>query len=201
MSAVTADAAPHAIEAALVGRWRALVDELRGWMPEHWHAAITWAGTLVGSAGCGIPRARRRRAALDAATTPCTAILFAMRARRRVACSRRSPSHGRIRTDSSARGATSGRVASRRSARTERTALTDCARLLIAHRAALADPSGSDGAVLRRALVSRLSVLYRRATLEPAAAFIFLALSALDMERLRGELLRRAIFPRLGLAA
>lgn len=53
----------------------------------------------------------------------------------------------------------------------------------------------------RRALASRLTHLYRRATLEPAAAFIFLALSALDMERLRGELLRRAIFPSIEMAA
>jgi hypothetical protein len=49
--------------------------------------------------------------------------------------------------------------------------------------------------------VSRLALLYRRATSNPAAAFIFLALCALDMERLRGELLRRAIFPRFGVAA
>ena len=76
--------------------------------------------------------------------------------------------------------------------------LADCARLLIAHWAGLADSSVSDGTLMRRTLVARLSVLYRRATLDPAAAFIFLALSALDMERLRGELLRRALFPRLG---
>lgn len=47
----------------------------------------------------------------------------------------------------------------------------------------------------RRALCLRLEALYRRATLEPAAAFVFLALSALDLERLRGELVRRASFP------
>ena len=47
LSGITADAGPHAIEAALLGHWRALVDELRGWMPEQWHAAIAWAGALV----------------------------------------------------------------------------------------------------------------------------------------------------------
>ena len=36
----------------------------------------------------------------------------------------------------------------------------------------------------------------RRATLEPAAASIHLALTALELERLRGELLLRALFPR-----
>jgi hypothetical protein len=53
----------------------------------------------------------------------------------------------------------------------------------------------------RRELAARLPLLYRRALLEPSAAFVFLALSALDMERLRGELLRRALFPHLRMAA
>ena len=47
LSGITADAGPHAIEAVLLGHWRALVDEVRGWMPEQWHAAIAWAGALV----------------------------------------------------------------------------------------------------------------------------------------------------------
>jgi len=41
----------------------------------------------------------------------------------------------------------------------------------------------------------------RRAMLDPAAAFAYLALIALDLERLRGELLRRAAFPGLPLVA
>jgi len=40
----------------------------------------------------------------------------------------------------------------------------------------------------------RLSLLWRRAALEPAAAFIHLVLSALELERLRGELLGRRLF-------
>jgi hypothetical protein len=47
----------------------------------------------------------------------------------------------------------------------------------------------------RAALQARLTLLLRRATLQPAAVFIHLALSALDWERLRAELLRRAWFP------
>ena len=41
-----------------------------------------------------------------------------------------------------------------------------------------------------------LSLLFRRAIIDPSAAFIFLALSALDLERLRGELLRRVVVSR-----
>lgn len=53
----------------------------------------------------------------------------------------------------------------------------------------------------RQKAAARLPLLYRRSVLEPSAAFVFLALSALDMERLRGELLRRALFPHLRMAA
>ena len=60
-------------------------------------------------------------------------------------------------------------------------------RSLAQHRAARVEP--------RRALCLRLEALYRRATLDPAAAFVFLALSALDYERLRGELMVRALCP------
>jgi hypothetical protein len=81
-------------------------------------------------------------------------------------------------------------------------ALTDAlAATLAAHRAAMRDPALRDGTPLRRALQAKLTLLFRRAMLDPAAAFVFLAQIALDLERLRGELLRRAAFPALPLAA
>ena len=79
--------------------------------------------------------------------------------------------------------------------------INNCARALGAHRVAIADATLTDGTALRRELAARLTLLFRRAMLDPAAAFIFLALSALDVERLRGELLRRVIFPRFAPAA
>jgi len=74
-------------------------------------------------------------------------------------------------------------------------------RALGAHLAAFHDPALKDGWPLRRALQARLTLLLRRAMLDPAAAFAYLALIALDLERLRGELLRRAAFPGLPLVA
>ena len=47
----------------------------------------------------------------------------------------------------------------------------------------------------KRQLQARLILLLRRTLAEPATAFIYLALSALEFERVRGELLRRAAFP------
>ena len=72
--------------------------------------------------------------------------------------------------------------------------------LLRAHgRDFAAAPPGPAG-LLRRALQGRLVQLLHRVALQPAVAFIHLALCALDFERLRGELLVRALFPRAGAA-
>ncbi len=48
---------------------------------------------------------------------------------------------------------------------------------------------------LREALQRELRWLFRRSALAPAAAFVYLASVALDLERLRGELLGRLRFP------
>jgi hypothetical protein len=56
--------------------------------------------------------------------------------------------------------------------------------------------SGRDGAwPLRRELRERLRLDFHRLELQPAAAFTFLALVALDLERLRAALMQRALFP------
>ncbi len=73
--------------------------------------------------------------------------------------------------------------------------LRQVAAVLRRHAAAFAAATPGSGTPLRRALQARLSLLMRRATLEPAVAFTHLALSALELERLRGELLVRKLFP------
>jgi len=50
------------------------------------------------------------------------------------------------------------------------------------------------GGVLRQQLVTGLNHAFRRYSFEPAAACAHLGLIALDLEKLRGELLRRALF-------
>jgi hypothetical protein len=67
--------------------------------------------------------------------------------------------------------------------------------LLEAHALAFASPQAVDGWALRRSLQGRLALLLRRALVEPASAFVYLAMSALEFERIRGEVLRRATFP------
>ena len=58
-----------------------------------------------------------------------------------------------------------------------------------------------EAAPLRRGLEARFVAYFRRHPLEPAAAFAWLGICALDLERLRGELARRRAFPRARLVA
>jgi hypothetical protein len=53
----------------------------------------------------------------------------------------------------------------------------------------------------QQALLRRLRALFRDLTLRPAAAFVFLALVAVDIARLRAELLRHALLRESGLAS
>jgi hypothetical protein len=197
IAGIAPDADPHAIEARLLAHWRTLVAEVQSWMPSAWQPAVAWAGALadlpvvqhLARGGATLPWMRGdavyRSFCGDPAGAPSAGPLAPIAAvwsqpdtfaaAWRVEWLRRIP----------------------RGAFVDAGIVDACARAIGAERAALADPSLVDGAARRRALAARLSLLFRRAALDPAAAFIFLALSALDAERLRGELLLRAIFPRL----
>ena len=54
---------------------------------------------------------------------------------------------------------------------------------------------------LRRGFEQRLLAFFRRHPVQPSAAFAWLALAALDLERLRGEIERRLAFPEARIAA
>jgi hypothetical protein len=67
------------------------------------------------------------------------------------------------------------------------------AALIRAHASAFPQ-SGEAAWPLRRELRERLRLGFHRLPLQPAAAFSYLALLALDLERLRGALMERALF-------
>lgn len=190
-------ASVHAMEVAMRAHWRERVAAIAAWMPSAWRASIEWCALLVDlpvlqhlARGGAVPRwlsddpLRARLGDDRARREPGPALLAAasvdpdrIAAIWRAEWDRRLPD------------------------RSERTLLLrETVHLVAEHGNAFRDPLASDGWALRRALHARLSRLFRRATLDPAAAFIFLALSALDFERLRGEILRRVAFPRLPLA-
>jgi hypothetical protein len=196
-SGIAAGGDPHGVEAVLLGHWRTLVEDVRTWMPEKWHSAISWVGTLgdlpvaqhLARGGVPLPWMRDDVVYRELSRNggpPASGPLGPL------AATWTSPEgFFRAWTEEWWR-----RVPDPNGSET--SAIADYTRLLIAGRVAPMDTRAGDGAPGRRALSSRLIALYRRSTLDPAAAFIFLALSALDIERLRGELVRRAIFPGLG---
>ena len=83
----------------------------------------------------------------------------------------------------------------------QRAVLQGLLPLVEQHRHAFAHPGTVDGWALRRQLDEQLVRLWRRHPAEPVGGFIHLALTALEGERLRGELARRAAFPAGRLAA
>ena len=196
---------PHDIERALRARFREQVAEVASWMPEPWQPAVAWCASLadlpavshLARGGAALPWMRD-----DPVTRDLT--------EREAAGFGAAPVGGAL-APLSAAWAEPERLDRlwraewrRRRPRgdAEDMALTDAlAATLAAHRAAMRDPALRDGTPLRRALQAKLTLLFRRAMLDPAAAFVFLAQIALDLERLRGELLRRAAFPALPLAA
>lgn len=77
----------------------------------------------------------------------------------------------------------------------EEAALETVALEVRAHFARFAVADIDEAWPMRAALQARLTGLFRRFTLTPAAAFAHLLLVALDLERLRAELVGRAAFP------
>jgi hypothetical protein len=205
MTGIDATSTPHRIEALLRDRWRDLVREVASWMPDAWQPAVHWCAVAtdlsvvqhLARGGAVLPWMRddpvyrdlAERESAGFGATPVGGPLAPLavawadpdRAARwwRSEFQRRLPRRG-----------------------DENVALLrDLGRALAAQLLAIRDPSLRDGAALRHALQARLALLFRRAMLDPAAPFIFLAQLALDLERLRGELVRRAAFPGLPLAS
>jgi hypothetical protein len=89
-----------------------------------------------------------------------------------------------------------GVVRDRLPANEEEVHLYALGRMLGEHRQAIVTAHPGEAIGLRQSLTIRLEMLFRRATLTPAAGFSFLALAALDFVRLRGEIARRAALPR-----
>jgi hypothetical protein len=207
---ITAPAQPHQIEGRLRMHWRAAVEEVTSWMPLPWQASLRWCAALPelpalqhlarGHAASGWMHDDASYRALAAAPTgerqaalaggPFAPLAPAWPAPEALAQEWYAQWLRRLPRPLASGTASLAQVAA---------ALSDHAGAF----AAAAASGAAHGTLLRRALQARLVLLMRRATAEPALAFIHLALTALELERLRGELLSRALFPhfsRAGLA-
>jgi hypothetical protein len=75
------------------------------------------------------------------------------------------------------------------------------AQLFTLHLARFRRAAPHEATALKRDFEARLATILRRHPMEPVAAFAWLGIAALDLERLRGELERRIAFPGAKLAA
>ncbi len=195
---------PHEIDRQMRSRWREQVAEVASWMPEEWQRAVAWCAVLADLAVCAhLARGGRPTAWMTDDDLYCDLC------EREPAGSRPAPPGGTLAplapawAESDRIGRTWLREWQRRLPRgaLDATLLREVVRGIAAHLADFRNPATRDGETLRRALAARLTLLFRRAMLDPAAAFIYLALVAQDGERLRGELVRRAALPGLPLVA
>ena len=168
----------HELDLALRKQWRERVDEVAGWMPLEWQAALRWCALIVDlpfirylTEG-GIPYQWMERDA-------CLASLSAQLGPQALASGwyrewrRRMP---RLSADEAAH-------------------LLLFVRSVGSHLGAFSGAAVDAGWRQRQMLEQELTALFRRCTLEPLAAFAFLALLWLDLERLRGEIATRIAFP------
>lgn len=167
----------HALDLVARQQWHAQVNEVAGWMPAEWQTAVRWCALLVTLpfvqylADGGIPhgwmQGDRSFADQGVPTDPQAVVSGWYREWRR-----RMP---RLSEDEAAQ-------------------FLVFLRTVASHRGAFARAAVDEGWRLRQGLEQRLTALFRRATLEPLAAFAFLALQWLDLERLRGEIATRIAF-------
>jgi hypothetical protein len=205
---ITPHSPPHQIECVLRGHWRATVAEVAGWMPTAWQPPVNWCALLPdlpalqhllhGGAPEGWMNDDADLRVLCSAAPGARAAALAGGAYASLtgAAVGRDPSHALLMPLWCAEWL-------RRLPQPLRRGDDALARLvttLQSHTAAARTAPASQSRLLRAALRTRLALLWRRAALEPAAAFIHLALCALELERLRGELLLRALFPRVFLS-
>jgi hypothetical protein len=204
ITGIDAAAMPHRIEALLRERWRDLVFEVASWMPDEWQSAVRWCAVAadlpvvqhLARGGALLPWMHVDPVYRDLAPQPSEGGSAA-------------PVRGSLAplaaawtdADRVARvwvGELRQRLPPRADA--SDSLLHGLGRELAAHRRTLRDSALGDSIAPRRALQARLRLLFRRAILDPAAAFVFLAQIGIDLERLRGELVRRAAFPGFPLA-
>jgi len=195
---------PHEIDRQMRAHWRHQVAEVASWMPEPWQSAVSWCAVLADLAVCAHLARGGRPAAWMADDD-----IYCDLCEGGAAGSRPAPPGGTLAplatawAESHRMGRAWLREWERRLPRgaLDGTLLREVVRGIAAHLVDFRNPATRDGETLRRALAARLTLLFRRAMLDPAAAFIYLALLAQDGERLRGELVRRAALPGLSLAA
>lgn len=185
----------HAVELGLRLHWRGAVEELALWMPECWRPALRWCKSLPYLPLLSHWAAGRRLSDWMKADPVCHELLnsaapiipsqheFAPLAAALERPATLAAAWGRefvLRLPPAARQATE---------------LQAVSQLVADYYSRAVLVAGPEGLRLRRRFDARLLASFRRHAIEPMAAFAYLGLNALDLERLRGELVLRLALP------
>lgn len=184
----------HAIERLLRASWRAYVAEIASWSVAAWQPAILWTAPLpdLPAIDAILKGEAPRWAEQDS-------LLAGFLAAERAAALRKSPLAALwpepSRQDTIAARWHAHWRALMPAAEDERRALSELAEAVQVHVAHLAQAGAREkSASYRPALARTVTRLFRRHAGTPVAVFCHLVLVALDLARLRGGLVRRALF-------
>jgi hypothetical protein len=190
----------HAMEKSLRQQLRQHIEEVARWLPPPWRPAVRWCGLLP-----DLPALHHLLSGSDAPAwlrdderlKPYAHDLQALR----LQALRDSPyapllAGGNGSVDLAAVWAAHWRTLwPKEASAADRAALTELGRLFDNHYAALRSDLARDGMRARDHLDQRLRSGFRRHPHQAAAAFYYLALTGLSLERLRGQLTRLILFP------
>jgi hypothetical protein len=204
ISGIAPGAEADAVELALRVQLRARIAEVAAWAPDAWRPALLWTRRLIDlplqahlAAGGTEPEwmrddpAAAQRGQTDAATPAAAVLLAPCRCRNAAVDARHTAALHPALRDWLERW----RALWPPMSTDERSALEALTTTVAQHLTRFAAAAPEDAAALRSALHPRLLAFARLQAAEPVALFALLVLHALDLERLRGELLRRALFP------
>ena len=209
VAGIDAAASLHEIESKLRARLRDHIDEVARWMPPPWQTATRWTRHLIDlPAFYYLARGEPPLAwmAQDALLAPYAAAIDDERATRLRAgpLSFLAPVWDEMRIAhrvADARAPTALALRAWRDAwhgtwpqqgEESAGALAQLEAGIAAHLDRFRATAPEHTAAARRELAHRLKAMFRRCALLPAVAFVYLALVALDLERLRAEIVRRA---------
>lgn len=197
LASVSASSPPHEIERLLRAHFRRLIDDVARWMPSPWRPAVQWtaivpdlpalAYLLRGGAALDWMREEPALRAVAEAVPELRVRALAQGPWADLAAGRR---------DESGLFAVWIEVWYRRlpDDRRRRASIEKLVAVLRAHRDAFARLTPAQTESAQDALAHQLVQLFRRGFLAPTAAFAWLLLTALEFERVRGELLTRTLF-------
>lgn len=184
----------HDLERGLRMQFRGTVDMAADWVPDAWREAVAWTRWLP-----GLPLLARLAHGEPAPGWTSRDYLFAgfvddHGAPRREALTLAGLAPLLSANDVGTAWLREWRLRWPRCGHDARRALESLIEVLAAHRRLFRSAAPPDAWPARHALRGQLCRRFHRCLLQPATVFIFVALVALDLERLRAELIGRALF-------